>query len=943
MFTGDTYALVRDMAGSSYARLEAERAIEPDGVAALGRIFDCERDEALSLLTAMARMVRDFLNSNPCADYPEDPASSLRADDSQWQELLLQTSAILDRQFNTIHNKVMDTDGIHVNEAVREAFDRLFAHFELATLDWSNKDVNRQILIAFLSNWQLLMRYLSDFLPPNLQWFTAIATQLYAQHPLIVKKDLRTELCVKLEQARSKEATPEDSAALSRLMRITRLVGPQVHTEIPSKKREVLYKWAIAKPEQLRAAVQHNYLWANIRRSDRIYALERALGSEDIENQLQQLSLSWHRELARRPEQMLQLQGKTALVKNCLILAIARLNISSTVVDYDAITAELIDAMCAKSTEDLIALRNCWVDELNAAGIYPEFGVDDPEESAQMQHERTLLRFINDPDGSHAATIVANQWMDMVNGAQVSYIADIASWVPDSRKAKFTAANKAGPGVFVSMGISRALPPVGKTSATYLTDVQDPLHRLKGALRAAGMAEGQLPKWCDCISKSFHSAMVDEVVAPMVATLNAANKSGQQDPKLSLRFRPSNMRRHRNGAIQTSQFSYDSHTDTLRFVTEVKIEYLNVEDPYYSPQMIIPFDLTACRQYVWTDKGFQLEKTDYSGEQLACFEALTRPDDYTKDIVEQGWLKPILGCNAECKALARAPEMFGWKRFADDLAKTLLPKTPGGHRLELLERLRANKAEAYQGLCAAVPEAGSDSNAILLVNLLFAVAKLACATRSTYPQLQRAINLVGTDSAALQQAVKDLGVIILTEIEPRQRVGKLIQWRLEFVLANPDKYEALDAQARTGVEPSYHNASPERLAVDLATGAVKALPSIHSMHLSTSGTSAAGAASSAAASSASDFHLQVDEFVDDESDGDEASPGRTPITPAAQAAADSVARSWYSFRQTRTDIQVAPAASAAAAGSAYSTAAAMAATAAASPTKSSTVSLGVSP
>jgi hypothetical protein len=940
MFTGDTDALVREMAGSSYARLKAKQAIKPDSVAALGRIFDCERDVALSLLTAMAQTVGEFLNSDPCADYPKDPASR-RGDASRWQELLLQTSAILDRQFNTIHNKVMDTDGIHVNEAVRKAFDRLFAHFGLATLDWSNTDVNRQILIAFLSNWQLLMRYLSDFLPPNLQWFTAIATQLYAQHPLIVEEDSRPGLFVKLEQARSKEATPEDSAALSRLMKTTRPVRPQVHTEIPPKKREALYKWAIAKPEQLRAAVQHNYLWANIRRSDRIYALERALGSEDIENQLQQLSLSWHRELASRPEQMLQLQGKTALVKNGLILAIARLNISSTVVDYDAITTELIDAMCAKSTEDLIALRNRWVNELNAAGFYPEFGVHDPEESAQMQHERTLLRFINDPHGSHAATIIANQWMDMVNGAQVSYIADIANWVPDSRKAEFTAANKAGPGVFVSMGISRALPPVGNTSATYLTDVQDPLHRLKGALRAAGMAADQLPKWCDRISKSFHSAMVDEVVAPMVATLNAANKSGQQNPKLSLRFRPSNMRRHRNGAIQTSQFNYDSHTDTLRFVTKVKIEYLNVEDPHYSPQMIIPFDLTARRQYVWTDKGFQLEKTDCSGEQLACFEALTRPDDYTKKIVEQGWLKPILGCDDECKVLASAPEMFGWKRFADDLAKTLLPQTPGGHRLELLERLRASEAEAYQGLCAAVPEVESDSHAILLVSLLFAVAKLACATRSTYPQLQRAINLVGTDGAALQQAVKDLGVIILTEIEPIKRVDQLSRWRCRFIEENPDIYEALDAQARAGVEPFYRDTSPRGLALALAGGADRALSSTHSMHLSTSGAqgaSAAGAASSAAASSGDVFHLDVDELVDYESDDDEASPGRTPITPAAQTAADSVARSWRSFRRTRTDIQVAPAASAAAAGSAYSTAAAMAATAAASPTKSSTVS-----
>ena len=210
-----------------------------------------------------------------------------------------------------------------------------------------------------------------------------------------------------------------------------------------------------------------------------------------------------------------------------------------------------------------------------------------------------------------------------------------------------------------------------------------------------------------------------------------------------------------------------------------------------------------------------------------------------------------------------------------------------------------------------MPEVESDSHAILLVSLLFAVAKLACATRSTYEELQKSIVLVGTDNTALKQAVEDLGVIILTEIEPIKRVGQLFQWRCKFVEENPDKYEVLDARARTGVKPSYRDTSPRGLA--LATEAEQALNPTHSMHLRTSGAqgaSAAGAASSAAASSASDLHLEVDAFVDDESDGDEASPDRTPMTPAAQAAA---------------------------AGSAYSTAAI------ASPTKPPTVSLGFSP
>ena len=214
-----------------------------------------------------------------------------------------------------------------------------------------------------------------------------------------------------------------------------------------------------------------------------------------------------------------------------------------------------------------------------------------------------------------------------------------------------------------------------------------------------------------------------------------------------------------------------------------------------------------------------------------------------------------MGFEAECAALADAPEAFGWRLFQQDLAKALSPATPDTHRREMLAQIGANNAAIYRGLCSAATTADKGQQATLLVNLLFAVAKLACATRSVYPELQRAMELVGSDGAALQDAVSALGTIILTVPAPDERLAQLIEWRAMFSLRRPDLY---DAYSRSRIDLSLTGLD------ELVDGVVDV----------------------------------ADDFADEDENEGEATEGSgaaraiaaAPISPAARTAAASVAR-----------------------------------------------------
>ena len=804
MFT----TFVSEMKGSACARKRAEQAQEHKTPGPLGRLLDGDGDIHSSLPAFTVNQTLAFLTGALLKDYPTD-IKPLRESDDHWHALLLNTVTRLDSVLRNIHSKVMTPEG-HIIPEIQAAINALFDEFSLEHLDWEDSAVHRQILFAFMQNWQLALEKLNPFLTSQQQWFARLATQLFSSHPLIEAihhTDADQKLSAKFVAdmpAGPNFRVPGVTERFNAIATMSRLIKPDPHPDISDDLRA----WAIADPAHLRAAAQDTHTWAYLSLSSRTTCLERALGSEFVKQQLHELRNAWHRAVSKHPDTLLHCSGQSALLINCIILAIASADQQATS-DYTALAEALRDAASSASSEGLITLRNTWARELNAAGMHPEFGVPSSAQRTHMQHERALLRFAEDPDGSRAAMIQAYQWLDMVCSNEAAYAGNIRDWVPKARLAEFDTA-AASPTAFASKDVSRALRAAhlcvaagsGDTPATYLDDSQDPLLHLNDALRTAGIPETELAVWHTRVITAFTPAMVYGMIQPMTNALEAANTSGAQSPQVSLCFRPPGALRHRNGARRTGIFTYAPTTKALSFTMNIRMDYLNVEDPRYSPQMIIPFEVSIRHTYRLTKEGRFVETGGtLLGPQAECFaELMATPSDYTAAIIEKGWLKPMLGCEAECAALADAPKAFGWQAFHADLEKALAPTTPDTHRRKMLDQIGADNATIYRGLCTAATTADSALHATLLVNLLFAVAKLACVTRSVYPELQRSIDLVGLDDGALSQATIELGTIILSNTDPQDRLDQLIQWRSDFCIKRMDLYEAQLARERTNGE-----------------------------------------------------------------------------------------------------------------------------------------------